>query len=239
MSTFLAHPGARDPHCTPPIGHLPQLGIPMGHHGARDPHLGNTQRLAPPGWEPPVGHPQAGDPSPGGRARSEGAALGGALGQPGVSGAAVGGAWGHTRSSGAAGGWTGGGWGNTGGLVPHIQGHLSPQFMLATDKFQLGYTEGGHCLGEPNTLLAPPQRLQWDISQEVGLTPHPGPAGRLSGSPCTPQHWGGLSAPQPPQCPTASVQRCPWLCSGLGLSRWCPPAPGDGGGGGGVRGSVL
>lgn len=94
LSTFLAHPGARDPHCTPPIGHLPQLGIPMGHHGARDPHLGNTQRLAPPGWEPPVGHPQAGDPSPGGRARSEGAALGGALGQPGVSGAAVGGGMG-------------------------------------------------------------------------------------------------------------------------------------------------
>uniref|UniRef100_A0A8C3KFP6 Carnitine O-palmitoyltransferase 1, muscle isoform n=1 Tax=Calidris pygmaea TaxID=425635 RepID=A0A8C3KFP6_9CHAR len=46
-----------------------------------------------------------------------------------------------------------------------IIGHLW-EFMLATDKFQLGYTEGGHCLGEPDTLLAPPQRLQWDIPQE-------------------------------------------------------------------------
>ncbi|KAM9277437.1 carnitine O-palmitoyltransferase 1, muscle isoform [Cariama cristata] len=46
-----------------------------------------------------------------------------------------------------------------------IVGHLW-EFMLATDKFQLGYAEGGHCLGEPNTLLAPPQRLQWDVPQE-------------------------------------------------------------------------
>ncbi|NWQ93326.1 CPT1B palmitoyltransferase, partial [Burhinus bistriatus] len=46
-----------------------------------------------------------------------------------------------------------------------IIGHLW-EFTLATDKFQLGYTEGGHCLGEPDTLLAPPQRLQWDIPQE-------------------------------------------------------------------------
>ncbi|NXK10666.1 CPT1B palmitoyltransferase, partial [Herpetotheres cachinnans] len=44
--------------------------------------------------------------------------------------------------------------------------NLSPQFTLATDKFQLGYTERGHCRGEPNTQLAPPQRLQWDIPQE-------------------------------------------------------------------------
>ncbi|XP_041267577.1 carnitine O-palmitoyltransferase 1, muscle isoform isoform X2 [Onychostruthus taczanowskii] len=41
-----------------------------------------------------------------------------------------------------------------------------PQFMLATDKFQLGYTEGGHCKGDPRRQLAPPQRLQWDIPPE-------------------------------------------------------------------------
>ncbi|NXN25022.1 CPT1B palmitoyltransferase, partial [Nycticryphes semicollaris] len=89
-----------------------------------------------------------------------------------------------------------------------IIGHLW-EFMLATDKFQLGYTEGGHCLGEPDTLLAPPQRLQWDIPQEVGLTPkyHPptDPAGRVLGSPHTPWQWGQHplmtphSRPAPPQ----------------------------------------
>ncbi|KAM6095338.1 carnitine O-palmitoyltransferase 1, muscle isoform [Chlamydotis macqueenii] len=46
-----------------------------------------------------------------------------------------------------------------------IIGHLW-EFMLATDKFQLGYTEGGHCQGDPDTRLAPPQRLQWDIPPE-------------------------------------------------------------------------
>ncbi|XP_065485800.1 carnitine O-palmitoyltransferase 1, muscle isoform [Caloenas nicobarica] len=46
-----------------------------------------------------------------------------------------------------------------------IIGHLW-EFMLGTDKFQLGYTEEGHCRGEPDTLLAPPQRLQWDIPPE-------------------------------------------------------------------------
>lgn len=58
-----------------------------------------------------------------------------------------------------------------GGWCPVLRGHLSPQFALATDKFQLGYTEGGHCRGEPNTSLAPPQRLQWDLPEEVGPTP--------------------------------------------------------------------
>ncbi|NWQ84989.1 CPT1B palmitoyltransferase, partial [Columbina picui] len=56
--------------------------------------------------------------------------------------------------------------GGSEGLLPPTQGHLSPQFMLATDKFQLGYAEDGHCRGEPDTLLAPPQRLQWDIPPE-------------------------------------------------------------------------
>lgn len=39
--------------------------------------------------------------------------------------------------------------------------------MLATDKFQMGYTEEGNCKGQPNTALAPPQRLQWDLPEEV------------------------------------------------------------------------
>ncbi|NWY94087.1 CPT1B palmitoyltransferase, partial [Loxia curvirostra] len=43
---------------------------------------------------------------------------------------------------------------------------VPPQFMLATDTFQLGYTEGGHCKGDPRWQLAPPQRLQWDIPPE-------------------------------------------------------------------------
>ncbi|NWR66983.1 CPT1B palmitoyltransferase, partial [Bucorvus abyssinicus] len=50
-----------------------------------------------------------------------------------------------------------------------IIGHLW-EFMLATDKFQLGYTEEGHCRGEPNTRLAPPQRLQWDLPEECRTT---------------------------------------------------------------------
>ncbi|XP_074832845.1 carnitine O-palmitoyltransferase 1, muscle isoform isoform X2 [Carettochelys insculpta] len=40
------------------------------------------------------------------------------------------------------------------------------EFMLATDQFHLGYSDGGHCCGEPNTAIAPPQRLQWDIPEE-------------------------------------------------------------------------
>ncbi|NXX39603.1 CPT1B palmitoyltransferase, partial [Tricholaema leucomelas] len=46
-----------------------------------------------------------------------------------------------------------------------IIGHLW-EFMLATDKFQMGYTEEGNCKGQPNTALAPPQRLQWDLPEE-------------------------------------------------------------------------
>ena len=33
--------------------------------------------------------------------------------------------------------------------------------------FHLGYTETGHCLGKPNPVLPPPQRLQWDIPEQV------------------------------------------------------------------------
>ncbi|XP_048158266.1 carnitine O-palmitoyltransferase 1, muscle isoform isoform X2 [Corvus hawaiiensis] len=47
-----------------------------------------------------------------------------------------------------------------------IVGHLW-EFTLATDKFQLGYTEGGHCKGDPNRQLGPPQRLRWDIPPEA------------------------------------------------------------------------
>lgn len=47
-----------------------------------------------------------------------------------------------------------------------IIGHLW-EFVLGTDTFHLGYTETGHCLGKPNPMLAPPQRLQWDIPEQV------------------------------------------------------------------------
>lgn len=47
------------------------------------------------------------------------------------------------------------------------QPDLPLQFVLGTDSFHLGYTETGHCLGKPNPVLPPPQRLQWDISEQV------------------------------------------------------------------------
>nr|XP_004650483.1 carnitine O-palmitoyltransferase 1, muscle isoform isoform X2 [Jaculus jaculus] len=46
-----------------------------------------------------------------------------------------------------------------------IIGHLW-EFVLGTDTFHLGYSDTGHCVGEPNTMLAPPQRLQWDIPEQ-------------------------------------------------------------------------
>lgn len=46
-----------------------------------------------------------------------------------------------------------------------IIGHLW-EFVLGTDSFHLGYTETGHCLGKPNPVLPPPQRLQWDIPKQ-------------------------------------------------------------------------
>lgn len=47
--------------------------------------------------------------------------------------------------------------------------HVSPlpQYTLATDAFQLGYTEDGHCKGEVDRSLYYPQRLVWDIPAEV------------------------------------------------------------------------
>lgn len=44
---------------------------------------------------------------------------------------------------------------------------VSPQYTLATDAFQLGYTEDGHCKGEVDRTLPPPQRLAWEIPVEV------------------------------------------------------------------------
>uniref|UniRef100_A0A4W5PMD2 Carnitine palmitoyltransferase 1A2b n=1 Tax=Hucho hucho TaxID=62062 RepID=A0A4W5PMD2_9TELE len=43
-------------------------------------------------------------------------------------------------------------------------------FTLATDAFQLGYTEDGHCKGEVQLSLPPPQRLTWDIPEQVCIS---------------------------------------------------------------------
>lgn len=41
------------------------------------------------------------------------------------------------------------------------------EFTLATDAFQLGYAEDGHCKGEVDPTLPFPQRLLWNIPAEV------------------------------------------------------------------------
>ena len=46
-------------------------------------------------------------------------------------------------------------------------GSLSSQYVLATDSFQLGYSEEGHSKGEVDSSLPAPQRLNWDISSQV------------------------------------------------------------------------
>uniref|UniRef100_A0A8C9TUQ0 Carnitine O-palmitoyltransferase 1, muscle isoform n=1 Tax=Scleropages formosus TaxID=113540 RepID=A0A8C9TUQ0_SCLFO len=46
-----------------------------------------------------------------------------------------------------------------------IVGHMW-EYVLATDCFQLGYTEEGHCKGDTNKGLALPTLLQWDIPSE-------------------------------------------------------------------------
>ncbi|KAM8927580.1 carnitine O-palmitoyltransferase 1, liver isoform-like [Pelodytes ibericus] len=46
-----------------------------------------------------------------------------------------------------------------------IIGHLW-ESMLATDCFQLGYNEEGHCKGHAEATLPVPQRMQWEISDE-------------------------------------------------------------------------
>lgn len=35
------------------------------------------------------------------------------------------------------------------------------------DPVKLGYTEEGHCCGNPHPNLPGPQRLQWDVTAEV------------------------------------------------------------------------
>ncbi|XP_075944939.1 carnitine O-palmitoyltransferase 1, liver isoform isoform X1 [Anarhichas minor] len=46
-----------------------------------------------------------------------------------------------------------------------IIGHLW-EHVLSMDPFKLGYTEQGHCCGEPHPNLPGPQRLSWDIAAE-------------------------------------------------------------------------
>ncbi|XP_070399118.1 carnitine O-palmitoyltransferase 1, liver isoform isoform X3 [Nothobranchius furzeri] len=41
------------------------------------------------------------------------------------------------------------------------------EYTLATDAFHLGYTQDGHCKGEVERSLPPPQRLAWDIPPET------------------------------------------------------------------------
>ncbi|KAM5248016.1 carnitine O-palmitoyltransferase 1, liver isoform [Ctenodactylus gundi] len=40
------------------------------------------------------------------------------------------------------------------------------EYTMATDCFQLGYTEDGHCKGDTNPSIPFPSRLQWDIPKE-------------------------------------------------------------------------
>ncbi|TKS73231.1 Carnitine O-palmitoyltransferase 1, liver isoform [Collichthys lucidus] len=49
-----------------------------------------------------------------------------------------------------------------------IIGHLW-EHVLSMDPVKLGYTEEGHCCGQPHPNLPGPQRLQWDIPTEVKL----------------------------------------------------------------------
>ncbi|XP_069018130.1 carnitine O-palmitoyltransferase 1, liver isoform isoform X2 [Embiotoca jacksoni] len=46
-----------------------------------------------------------------------------------------------------------------------IVGHLWEQ-VLSMDPLKLGYTEEGHCVGEPHPNMPGPQRLQWEITDE-------------------------------------------------------------------------
>ncbi|KAM9220067.1 carnitine O-palmitoyltransferase 1, liver isoform 1-T2 [Dugong dugon] len=46
-----------------------------------------------------------------------------------------------------------------------IVGHLW-EYVMATDSFQLGYAEDGHCKGDTNLNIPYPTRLQWEIPEE-------------------------------------------------------------------------
>ncbi|XP_071460432.1 palmitoyl thioesterase CPT1C isoform X5 [Marmota flaviventris] len=50
-----------------------------------------------------------------------------------------------------------------------ISGHMW-EFTLATECFQLGYSADGHCKGHPDPTLPQPQRLQWDLPEQVHLS---------------------------------------------------------------------
>ncbi|ELW47128.1 Carnitine O-palmitoyltransferase 1, liver isoform [Tupaia chinensis] len=47
-----------------------------------------------------------------------------------------------------------------------IAGHMW-EFTLATECFQLGYSTDGHCKGRPEPTLPQPQRLQWDLPDQI------------------------------------------------------------------------
>ncbi|PNJ41541.1 palmitoyl thioesterase CPT1C isoform X5 [Pongo pygmaeus] len=47
-----------------------------------------------------------------------------------------------------------------------ISGHMW-EFTLATECFQLGYSTDGHCKGHPDPTLPQPQRLQWDLPDQI------------------------------------------------------------------------
>ncbi|KAM6154794.1 palmitoyl thioesterase CPT1C isoform 2-T2 [Erethizon dorsatum] len=47
-----------------------------------------------------------------------------------------------------------------------ISGHMW-EFTLATECFQLGYSADGHCKGHPDPALPQPQRLQWDLPDQI------------------------------------------------------------------------
>ncbi|XP_027276512.1 carnitine O-palmitoyltransferase 1, brain isoform isoform X2 [Cricetulus griseus] len=47
-----------------------------------------------------------------------------------------------------------------------VSGHMW-EFTLATECFQLGYAADGHCKGQPDPALPRPQRLQWDLPEQI------------------------------------------------------------------------
>ncbi|XP_069857049.1 palmitoyl thioesterase CPT1C isoform X2 [Dipodomys merriami] len=47
-----------------------------------------------------------------------------------------------------------------------ISGHMW-EFTLATECFHLGYSADGHCKGQPDPTLPWPERLQWDLPNQV------------------------------------------------------------------------
>lgn len=82
------------------------------------------------------------------------------------------------------------------------------QYVLATDSFQLGYAEDGHCKGDPNPNIPYPTRLQWDIPEEVSPNdPSPGAGDGLQLSqPHCPRALGGCAAAQ---LKTTDTEPCP------------------------------